>query len=391
MRAIETAIESIGREAFHADFWDKAVAHFPGGPEQAAEARDLLNTISSFLDRTDIRYPSLRLVKDGKEIPLENYTRELRLGPHVSHDWIVNELVFHHYLQGGTIVLQMLQNSLPSYGRIANHLEQYFGANIHVSCFITPPNAQGFTAHYDTYSFFAVQIVGKKVWSLYNSTLHLPIRDDREHDESWHLVAPETELEMQTGDVLYVPRGKYHSAQTTSAASVHVSIGVFSPNWIDAARAALTELQSLPDLRQAISDFSSAAMRSSEAGEFVRSHLDVELGAAKLRDEVFAKHVDSRSGRLHDLLLLSDNSAMRTFETYRFLPYRLSICGTNAVLRFANKELKFPAFVYSTLIVIAEQRERFSVSELSNTLDNQSMNVLLKRLVCEGFLHITET
>src|SRR6266571_7116504 len=116
MQVIESALSSLGRERFYKQFWDKAVAYVPREGNACEETKELLDQISSFLDRTDIRYPNLRLVKDGKEIPLEDYTQELRSGPHRSHDWIVNELVFDQYQKGATIVLQMLQNSLPSFG-----------------------------------------------------------------------------------------------------------------------------------------------------------------------------------------------------------------------------------------------------------------------------------
>jgi hypothetical protein len=54
--------------------------------------------------------------------------------------------------------IQHMQKALTDFASVANRLEEFFGASIHSSCFITPPNSQGFTAHYDTYSFFAVQL-----------------------------------------------------------------------------------------------------------------------------------------------------------------------------------------------------------------------------------------
>lgn len=391
MQAIESAIESLGRDRFRDQFWDKSVAYVPGQANSREELHKILDQISEFLDRTDIRYPSLRLVKDGSELPLEDYTRELRIGPHLSHDWIINESIFQQYQNGSTIVLQMLQNSLPSFGCTANRMEEYFEASVQVSCFITPPNAQGFTAHYDTYSFFAVQLYGEKRWSLYNATEQLPIRDDRDKEASWNPVPPEQELTLHAGDVMYVPRGRYHSALTSSTASIHLTIGIFSPNWIDAAKASFTETQASLPLRQSIPELKYSGTTEMDVSLFedlLRSQVDLKAGVRKLKNQVFEKHVDSRIGRLTDLLLLSKNEQPLSYRR-QLVPYRLKIQNNQAVLQFANKEIGFPEFVSPVLVAICEQPTYFRALNLPSTLDHPSMQVLLKRLVSEGFLSAT--
>lgn len=388
MQTIESAISSIGRDKFRDEFWDRAVAYIPSSSGHVEEARNLLEKISCFLDRTDIRYPSLRLVKDGREIPLEDYTRELRIGPHTSHDWVVNELVFQYYQQGATIVLQMLQNSLPSFGNNVNRMEEYFGANVHVSCFITPPGAQGFTAHYDTYSFFAVQLFGKKQWSLYNSTEQLPIRDDREYEGSWDPVEPERELTLNVGDVMYVPRGRYHSALTSTEASVHATVGIFSPNWIDATKAAFAKLHAIPQMRQSIAsggEFYSDANLTATPTALLRSELNLEAGVKSLTDQVFSKHVDARVGRLHDLLSPSGGRQPQIFMR-QSVPHRLEVRNSHAVLQFSNKEIALPVVVYPILLAISSKHENFEILDLPKILDHRSMQILLGRLVAEGFL-----
>jgi hypothetical protein len=389
--AIKSAILSIGLDKFSSKFWDKAVAFIPRTDSTNEELRDILNHISAFLDRTDIRYPSLRLVKDGKEIPLEDYTTELRIGPHSSHDLISNELVFNHYNNGATIVLQMLQNSLPSFGECVNEMEGYFSSNVNVSCFITPPEAQGFTAHYDTYSFFAVQLFGEKKWSLYNATELLPIREDRENEKPWVPTVPEKEITIGSGDVMYVPRGRYHSAVTSSSASIHLTVGIFSPNWIDITKSSLAELQFLPKFRESTlgcpSNYDDEEIRISETEQLLRSKIDLRAGIKRLDDRVFSRHVDSRKGRLHDLLILSKNELLPNYELQP-IPYRLTKRLGLSVLQFADKELQFPEYIYPVISAICATKKPFKVEQLPKLLDDKSFQILLRKLVAEGFLHV---
>lgn len=208
---------------FEQEYWEQKPLYLDGQAKRDFEDVLKVSDLSAFLARSDIRHPSLRLVKDGSEIPLEDYARELRLGGHSSFDLIDNEKLFVHFHSGATIVLQFLQQNIPSFGRFTNELEHLFGCNVHGSCFITPPSAQGFTAHYDTYSFFALQLFGTKKWNIYNRTPLPPIREDRDVDEPWTPEPPTQELVLKAGDFLYVPRGFFHDAETSQEPSIHLS------------------------------------------------------------------------------------------------------------------------------------------------------------------------
>ncbi len=392
MEFIEAIFCELGYENFRDNIWEKKSYFSKGVAYNCEQTKELLNQISIFLDRTDIRYPSLRIAKDGKEIPLENYTRELRIGPHTSHDWIVNELVFSHYLKGATIVLQHLQHCLPSFGTVINKIEEFFGANTHLSCFITPPNSQGFTAHYDTYSFFAVQLYGEKKWNLYDKTSQPPIRDDRDYDLPWTQISPSESFTMCAGDVLYIPRGVYHSALTSSLPSIHATVGVFTPNWIDVAKESIKITESLSQFRQSVSDkfycFDDFD-KVDKVNELLGLNIDLNVGIEKIKENIFCRHIDSRVGRLDDLLSIATSSVPLTYGRQK-VPFKIGLNGSNAVLKFANKEMRFPGFVYETLCDICNKSDFFDIELISSNLDKKSLTLLFRKLVEEGFLTISK-
>jgi ribosomal protein L16 Arg81 hydroxylase len=165
--------------------WDRCPLHLVDRSPSIYESIVSLKNLDDYLTRADIRHPSLRLVKNGSELPLESYSRELRLAAHSSHDLIDLEKLFFHHQGGATIVLQLLNQSLPQLARFTNEIENELGCSVQASCFITPRQSRGFTAHYDTYSFFVLQLYGSKQWKLYRRTPLLPILEDRETDKPW--------------------------------------------------------------------------------------------------------------------------------------------------------------------------------------------------------------
>ncbi|HVG10430.1 MAG TPA: cupin domain-containing protein [Thermoanaerobaculia bacterium] len=392
MLAIQSALSAIGVAAFYENFWDKEVVVAPRSEAASQELGDLMEAVSSFLDRTDIRLPDVRLVQDGREFPFGSYTRERRVGSYVSHDWVDNERVFQAYREGATIVLQVLQHSLPSFGTSINSLELLFGCSVNATCFITPPGSQGFSPHYDTYSSFAVQLIGEKKWSFYDSALLLPLSEDQ-LEEEWKSVKPTKEIVLRPGEVLYVPRRQYHSALATEAASVHMSIALLSADWLDIMRASLTNLDRNPRLRVSpppnLRDLPSLGDErpTLEIERIVSDQLDLSDGLRSTSDDVFAHHVDTRSGRLLDLIELSRNDAVESYQLQP-VPYRLILRDEYTLLQFANKELKFPSHIYPVLTAICSFDSSFSVNSLPDTHDEDSLLLLLRTLTEEGFLRI---
>ena len=381
--AVNAAITNLGGDTrFFSEYWDKRHGFVSAGESGFVGAGAMVDELSHFLDRTDIRYPSLRLVKDGIEVPINEYTRELRLGNHTSHDWIVNEQAFAYYNSGSTIILQMLQHSVPNFGAASNALERRFEANVQLSSFITPPEAQGFTAHYDTYSFFAIQLFGSKRWSLYDNTPQLPVRDDRDEDNQWIAVPATAELTLNPGDILFIPRGLYHSAKTSSCPSVHMTVGVFSPNWLDVFRDSIPALTSEEQYRMSVprSTFTVPSAIQSK----VRNDMNLGLGLQLTKDRVFNRHIDSRVDRLADLLCLG--SRKFTALERQDVPFALSHDAKTTRLRFCGKELEFPVLVRELIEFICTHQGLFRTESLPPVIDFESLDPFLAHLIQEGFL-----
>ena len=78
---------------------------------------------------------------------------------------------------------------------------------------------------------FVAQVEGSKTWRLGPPTRELPLADEVSRHTT--LTAPVTEVRLDAGDVLYVPRGWLHEAQAGPAPSLHLTLGVRVVRWVD--------------------------------------------------------------------------------------------------------------------------------------------------------------
>uniref|UniRef100_A0A7S3LN38 Bifunctional lysine-specific demethylase and histidyl-hydroxylase n=1 Tax=Aplanochytrium stocchinoi TaxID=215587 RepID=A0A7S3LN38_9STRA len=131
--------------------------------------------------------------------------------------------------------------------KIVASLESYFGCCGGANSYLTPANSQGFAPHYDDIDAFILQLEGKKQWKVYKPYSgddeelkalfpYLPRVSSRDFTEeevsNLNLVL---EIELNPGDMLYIPRGFVHQARSSpDIHSLHVTISTGQKNtWGD--------------------------------------------------------------------------------------------------------------------------------------------------------------
>jgi lysine-specific demethylase/histidyl-hydroxylase NO66 len=106
-------------------------------------------------------------------------------------------------------------------------LECYWGSCVGCNSYLTPAGSQGFAPHFDDIDAFILQVSGKKIWRLYDSVDEqtiLPRYSSRDFTRV-ELGDPRFEIILQEGDLLYLPRGVIHEAESLPGDhSLHVTI-----------------------------------------------------------------------------------------------------------------------------------------------------------------------
>jgi ribosomal protein L16 Arg81 hydroxylase len=135
---------------------------------------------------------------------------------------------------------------------LCESLETEFSRVVNTNAYITPGNTSGFTPHYDTHEVFVLQIAGHKHWRLYASPLSLSHPNQLCTPQAMVGLEHTLALTLHRGDLLYLPRGTVHAAQTTDSFSAHVTIGVTMYTAVELLQDLLHEAMQIPALRASL-------------------------------------------------------------------------------------------------------------------------------------------
>eukprot|EP00656_Telonema_subtile_P017465 TRINITY_DN19365_c0_g1_i1.p1 TRINITY_DN19365_c0_g1~~TRINITY_DN19365_c0_g1_i1.p1 ORF type:complete len:255 (-),score=37.63 TRINITY_DN19365_c0_g1_i1:324-1088(-) len=135
------------------------------------------------------------------------------------------------------LVVNKMQRADPAVRIQSEAFRGALGIEPNVNMYIAPPNTPGLSPHHDPQDVMIVQIEGRKHWQVCQplgagKTLPTRVSDSPEHPLYYRYTAQqldETECWaawLESGDVLYMPRGTIHAGNTTGAArSVHLTFG----------------------------------------------------------------------------------------------------------------------------------------------------------------------
>lgn len=145
------------------------------------------------------------------------------------------------FAEGYTIVIDGVERYVRPVASLARSIEAELNFPIQVNAYITPPGSQGLVPHYDAHDVLILQIQGSKVWHLYGGARVAPHEMQGKKDPVVPIdgLLALADLCLDPGDVLYLPRGRVHAAETTSEPSVHLTVGLHAPSVLMLAIGAL--------------------------------------------------------------------------------------------------------------------------------------------------------
>lgn len=121
---------------------------------------------------------------------------------------------------------------------LLSNMEYEFGCMVGANAYLTPGGGenQGFAPHYDDIEAFILQLEGFKHWRVYppmSKTETLPRESSRDFTEKdMKDISPVIDIELGPGDLLYMPRGWIHQANTCrrNHHSLHLTMSAMQ-NW----------------------------------------------------------------------------------------------------------------------------------------------------------------
>jgi lysine-specific demethylase/histidyl-hydroxylase NO66 len=220
--------------------------------------RDLLDAdaVDELVSRRGLRTPFARMAKDGTVLPAGAFTRGGGAGATIA-DQLADDRVLGAMADGATLVLQALHRTWPPLVDFGTRLAAELGHPVQINAYITPPQNQGFAAHYDVHDVFVLQVAGRKKWTIHEPVVTAPL-DNEPWEQHRAEVAqraaepPLLDTVLEPGDALYLPRGTIHAAQARGETSIHLTVGVHPVTRHHLAQHLLAALQDDSELRASL-------------------------------------------------------------------------------------------------------------------------------------------
>ena len=382
--------------SFLANDWGKRAAVRRGGPSTTTLAattlapagfEDLLSLddVDRFLTTTALRTPFFRLVKAGDQIPESAYTRSGRTGSREVTGIANPARVAALFEDGATIVLQGLHRWSDPVARFCRDLEIELGHPSQINAYITPPGAQGLHLHEDAHDVFVLQAFGRKHWEVHAA----PSEGER---------GP-LDVEVASGDTIYMPAGTPHAARAQDVLSGHLTVGIHVTPWREVLTGVVGRMNAGIDDPLAagwtddLEGFAGELRGRLAALASALGEVDVRTEAGERRERFLSNRAQLARGTIADRaapIAVDDATAVARRPG--------AICEVaprtdRLVVLLGDRRLEMPAWVEGAMRHIADlgEEDELNVGDLAPALpDAASRAVLVRRLIREGLLTIRD-
>ena len=222
---------AVDRDEFASQYWGQQPLLTPAADLRGGFAGLLdANAIDELVSQRGLRTPFLRVAKNGATLSDKAFTAPGGVGAGIA-DQVSEDRLVRLFAEGSTLVLQALHRIWPPVLAFCQKLAAELSHPVQANAYVTPPQNQGFSAHYDVHDVFVLQIDGEKQWRIHSPVLVSPLRDqpwnDRRADvEKRAEEQPLMEAVLKPGDCLYLPRGYLHAATALGGVSTHLTLGI---------------------------------------------------------------------------------------------------------------------------------------------------------------------
>lgn len=348
-----------------------------------------MEDIDRVLTTLHLQHPSVIMVNAAKpELKSSDYTYPSGL--------IDAARLYQEYEQGGTIVLNQLEGSLPRLMSLCRSMEAEFSSRFQCNIYVTPPNAQGLKSHYDSHCVFVLQISGSKRWVTYDMPVERPFRGQEFTPDRYKAGEKSSEFTLYPGDMVYVPRGLMHDAASTDEPSCHITLGVLPNSWTDLMLEAVARL-GLDDAefrRSLPVGFASQGYDRTKARAFFQELLQRIVAKADFdaaldhfaEDLVSTRHalVYGQMKQVERLasLTVDDRAAPRPSLLFHLIKDEERV----KVMAYGG-QISLPIHAAESL-EHALNADEYRIGDLPGDLDDAGKLVLIKKLVREGLVEV---
>jgi lysine-specific demethylase/histidyl-hydroxylase NO66 len=372
--------------SFLANDWGKrAAVRLDGPPPAGFEDLLSLDDVDRFLTTTALRTPFFRLVRAGEQIPESSYTRSGRTGSREVAGIADPARIAALFQDGATIVLQGLHRWSEPVARFCRDLELEVGHPCQVNAYITPPGAQGLDLHEDAHDVFVLQAFGRKRWEVHAA----PREEGRDT----------LDVELTSGDTIYMPAGTPHAARAQDVLSGHLTVGVHVTPWREVLTGVVGRVAARVDdpvpaaWTEDVEGFADELRGRLAALASALGEVDVRTEAGERRERFLSNRAQLARGTIAERAAPVAVDDATTVVRRPGSVCELVVRADRLVVLLGDRRLEMPSWVERAMRQIANLDEdaELTVRELSLHLPHAgSRAVLVRRLIREGLFTVRD-
>jgi len=303
-----------------------------------------------------------------------------------------------YYADGHTIIINNVQNYASGVARSLQSMQERLSYPVEANAYMTPPGSQGFKPHYDTHDVIVAQIEGEKLWRVYGEEAACPLTQLTNGDpfRRENLPVPEF-IRLMAGDVLYIPRGWIHEAETDKGSSLHVTFGIHAPAGQDLLRAAISALCRVhPEFRQPLPlgylrrpiDLSKLTALLEHLTELVRVDGSAASAMSLLEDDFIRRGRSAGDGEIVASVDALQSLSLKTrIERKYHLHVRILTTESGVGLQFSQSLLQAPADYREAMQFVLDRVTPFCVEDLPGLDADKQIN-LAATLLRDGLVRL---
>jgi hypothetical protein len=376
MSLLSRVLAPLSIDSFYESFDNRCYFHQRGDPFRF---RDVLRIedLDRFFQSCQLPAAFLKVVRDGKTHPPEEWTRES--GGSTPGVLVAEvERLFALFRNGATLVISKADEAIHPVDVACSALSRELGFPVGANIYLTPPAGQGFQLHSDEHDVLILQLSGSKNWVV--------------HPDG----AAPMQLQLAPGDVLFIPRMMPHEARCSDDSSVHVTIGLYPVSFVHLLEEMAHAAQLDPECRAPIRNPAILPEEQDALNERFRGLVEQILSrrpAAHLFQDNLqrrsAKQPNCRANQLSTALKLPALGALSILRLRPGVSVTTRQETDGLVLCFAGRFLRFPHFLAGSLDSIAKGAA-FRVADLPGLLTDNGKVEFVRELAAAGILEILQ-
>lgn len=298
------------------------------------------------------------------------------------------ELIEQLHKKGATIILNGINDCSNRLYYWTKFCEKWFQCKVHCNFYGTSPNSFGFNPHSDYHDVIVLQVSGSKQWNFYNAHEYTNSAKPYSKDEISFL----KNFTLNTGDILYFPKGTIHDAKATTQPSGHITTGLTGFYWGDFLKESIDSASfMINEINQAIPIFSSDTQELNKTAisiiDKLKEHIKTQNGIEKYKakypfigeflNEIKLPDINLlHSINENTLFVLSDNP--KPSITYETDYIAVNISYRTIPLKLDNRLKQAIDYVFSS--------DSFSANDLKALLNTKENMLLVYYLYNNGII-----